>query len=367
VRIVKCSTTFRLAAVALCAVAIAFAASSTDLKVGKAELKSAGPLAFGPDGILFIGDSAAASIVAVDTGDRQSAKSAGTVEIKAVNEKIAALLGTTADQILIQDVVVNPASKNVYLSVARGRGPDAAPLILKADTSGKISEVSLEKVKHASVALPGAPAPDAKDRRGQSLRLEAITDLAYVNGSVIVAGLSNEEFSSSLRSIPYPFREAAQPAGVEIYHGSHGRFETNAPVRTFVPYEIKHQAHILAAYTCTPLVRIPVSELKPGNKVKGTTIAELGNRNRPLDMIVYRKGGKDFILMANSSRGVMKLPAADLDSYQPITAPTEKQGVPYETIASLKGVQQLDKYDDASALLLTDDGGSLDLRTIPLP
>jgi hypothetical protein len=59
-----------------------------------------------------------------------------------------------------------------------------------------------------------------------------------VDGQVLVAGLSNEEFSSSLRSIAYPFQQAGKAAGIEIYHGSHGRFETNAPVRTFVPYEI---------------------------------------------------------------------------------------------------------------------------------
>jgi hypothetical protein len=84
-------------------------------------------------------------------------------------------------------------------------------------------------------------------------------------------------------------------------------------------------------------------------------------------MIVYKKDGKEFILMANSSRGVMKLPAQKLESYEPITAPTETRGVPYETIASLKGVVQLDKLDDANALTLTDAGGSLDLRSIPLP
>jgi hypothetical protein len=183
----------------------------------------------------------------------------------------------------------------------------------------------------------------------------------------MIAGLSNEEFSSSLRSIPFPFQAASKGAGIEIWHGSHGRFETQAPVRTFVPYEINGEKSILAAYTCTPLVRIPVSELKAGAKVKGTTIAELGNRNKPLDMIVYSKGGKHFILMANSSRGVMKLTADNLESYQPITKQTEVTGVPYETIATLKGVQHLDKYDDASALVLMGEGGSLDLRTVPLP
>jgi len=345
----------RMLPVALCCAAtLAFGAST--MQTGKASLKSAGALAIGPDGILFVGDSAGAAIYALDVEDRAAATSAGAVEVKGLNEKVAAMVGTTPDQILIQDVVVNPRSKNIYISASRGRGADAIPIILRVDTAGKISEVSLANIKHASVGLTDTPAQERQ-------RMETITQLKYVDGKVLVAGLSNEEFSSSLRSIPYPFQDAAKATGIEIYHGSHGRFETNAPIRTFVPYEINKQPAILAAYTCTPLVRIPVSELKSGNKVKGTTIAELGAGNRPIDMIVYQKGGKNYILMANNSRGVMKLTADNLDSFQPIVARTDITGVPYETIASLKGVVQLDKFDDSNAVVLM---GS-DLRTVPLP
>ena len=63
----------------------------------------------------------------------------------------------------------------------------------------------------------------------------------------------------------------------------------------------------------------------------------------------------------------MKLTADNLETYQPITKQTEVTGVPYETISALKGVQHLDKYDDASALVLMGEVGSLDLRTVPLP
>src|SRR5437016_3022864 len=218
------------------------------------------------------------------------------------------------------------------------------------------------------VNLPDARESNPSQGKGSKHRLETITHLAFVDGNVIVAGLSNEEFSSSLRSIPFPFQAANKGASIEIWHGSHGRFETNAPVRTFVPYMLDNKQYILAAYTCTPLVKIPVSELRPGNKVKGTTIAELGNRNRPLDMITYKKGGTDYILMANSSRGIMKLPANGLDKYRAITQPiSEQEGVPYETLAEFKGVEQLDKLDDANALMLINDGGSMDLRTVPLP
>jgi hypothetical protein len=357
-------TLLRMAAGLCCAAALTFAAP---MKEGKAQLKSAGALAVGPEGVLLVGDSVGASIFALDVNDKAAAHGAGAMEIKGINEKIAAMLGTAADQIAINDMVVNPVSKNVYISVSRGRGPDAVPVIFRADAAGKLSEVSLDNIRHSSVALPDPVSVTGDTPRAQNTRMDTITQLKYVNGNVLVAGLSNEEFSSSLRSIPYPFQSADKAAGIEIYHGSHGRFETNAPVRTFVPYEINHQMNILAAYTCTPLVKIPVSELKAGAKVKGTTIAELGAGNRPIDMIVYAKDGKHFILMANSARGVMKMSAENLDGYKPIVAQTEPAGVPYETIASLKGVLQLDKLDDANAVVLMGSGSSLDLRTVPLP
>jgi hypothetical protein len=232
---------------------------------------------------------------------------------------------------------------------------------LRIDAKGKVEEVPLKDIKFAKATLPDPPA--AKDQP------QSITGLAYVNGRVFVAGLANEEFSSTFRAIPFPFTEANKGTGVEIFHGSHGRLETASPVRTFVAYEIKGEPYLLAAYTCTPLVKIPIKELKPGEKVKGTTIAELGNRNRPLDMIVYQKGGKDYILMANNARGVMKITTEGIDKVDPITKqiPTTA-GLSYETLKDLKGVEQLAKLDDKHALLLVKtDSGAYNLDTIELP
>jgi hypothetical protein len=137
-------------------------------------------------------------------------------------------------------------------------------------------------------------------------------------------------------------------------------------VRTFVPFTIDGKAYILAAYTCTPLVKIAVSELKPGNKVTGDTIAELGAGNRPLDMIAYRKEGHDYILMANSSRGVVRLAADHLEAYQPMLS-RGSRGVPRTKVMEWSRVHQLKKVDDATALILTDAGGTADLRMVPLP
>ena len=333
---------------------------TASLKAGTPDIKSVGPMAFAPEGILLIGDPQGAAIFAIDTGDRTPA-AAGPFKIEGIDEKIAALLGTEAKQILINGLAVNPASNRAYFSVSRGKGPDAASVVVRVDREGKIDEVPLKEVKFSKAVLPN-PA-------GGKNRQDVITHIAYVKGKVFVAGLSNEEFASKLRSIPFPFTEADKGTSVEIYHGSHGRFETNAPVRTFVPYEIKGETNLLAAYTCTPLVKIPVSQLKPGERVKGTTVAELGNRNRPLDMIVYQKDGKNFLLMANSSRGVMKISTENIDMAEGITKPVaQKAGLPYETLAGLKGVQHLDVLDKENALLLVrTDSGSLSLESIALP
>jgi hypothetical protein len=128
--------------------------------------------------------------------------------------------------------------------------------------------------------------------------------------------------------------------------------------------------HLIGGYLCTPLVKFPVADLKPGAKVMGTTIAELGNRNRPLDMIVYNKNGRDFLLMSNNSRGVMKIPTDGFASASPITKPveTETGGIAYETITAMKGVEQLDKLNEQQTLILArSDAGALNLQAVQLP
>ena len=346
--------------VSVCALAAA-APATTGMTVGKADVKSAGPLAFGPDGILFVGDSLGAQIVAIDTGDNKTG-AAASVNVQGIDAKIAAALGTTRDQISIRDLATNPVSKNVYISVSRGRGADAIAVILKLDSGGKLSEVKLDNVKYATQALPN---PTASTRTAD--KVDTITEVRYVGGKILVAGLSNEEFSSNMRVVPFPFATVDKGASIEMYHGSHGRYETASPIRTFVPYTINKQQFILAAYTCTPLVKIPVSDLKSGAKIEATTIAEMGAGNRPLDMVAYKKDGHEYILMANSAHGVTKLDAAHLETYQAITKPTDVTGVPFQTVDTLKDVRHLQAYDDKQALVLSEANGGLDLRTVALP
>jgi hypothetical protein len=335
------------------------------LTPGKVELKSAGALAFGPDGVLFVGDSMGGAVVALDTADRTPARTA-SINVEGLDQKIAALVGVTPDQIMVNDLAVNPISKNVYVSASRGRGPDATALVVRVEPSGTVTPLSFDNVGHASVSLADAPASDPSAR--QNPRTTTITDMAFVNGNLLVAGMSNEEWSSALRSIPYPFNTAGRGTQLQIWHASHGRYETQAPVRTFVPYTLAGQQYVLAAYTCTPLVKIPMSDLKPGAQVKGVTIADLGAGNQPLDMVPYKKDGHEYILIANTSFGVVKLHADTLGTDKPIDSPTvvNVAGAPYDKITALTQVRHLAAIDDSHALVLSA-AGSVNLKTIALP
>lgn len=348
----------------------AHADRTAGMKVGDTQLKSAGPLAFGPEGILFVADAKSAAIVAIATGDTQSSASSAPVKVEKVDQKIAGLLGTSADQIQIRDMVVNPASRNVYLAVARGTGPDAIPVLLKVDSKGTISILETENIKHSRAELADAPEDrlTGAGRRQSNPRMESITDIAFHDGHVIVAGLSNQEFASSLRTIEFPFSDSESGAMIEIYHGAHGQYETRSPVRTFVPFQVGDEPQLLAAYTCTPLVQFPISDLKPNTKVRGKTIAELGNRNRPLDMIVYEKEGKHFLLMANSSRGIMKIDTAQISGASHIEERVaDKKGVHYETIEAWTGVNQLDQLDNQHAIVVRESDGDWRLESLQLP
>jgi hypothetical protein len=329
-------------------------------------LQSIGPLAFGPDGVLFAADRQAAAIYAIDLGKQAAGATAGAKDVAGLDQQIAAVLGTDVKQVQVTDLAVHPKSRNAFIAVMRGTGADAKPALFRVDGAGKLDVIALDGLTMSKAMLPNAPNAGTGQRNP---RMESITDMAFVDGKLVVAGLSNEEFASKLRTIAYPLKDVDPGTSVEIYHGNHGQFETRSPVISFVPYKVQNTPYLIAGYTCTPLVKFPVSSLAPGAKVMGTTIAELGNRNRPTDMIVYRQGGKDYLLIANTSRGVMKVPTDGFATAAGITTKVESEtgGVRFEPITALKGVEQLDLLDDARALILTRAEGGLTLQAVALP
>ena len=331
--------------------------------------QSMGPLSFGPNNVLFAADNQAATIYALDVGSHAIGKSKGTQAIEGIDKKIASMLGTDAREIAITDIAVHPESRNTFVSVARGQGAGSQAVLLRVDGEANIDLVDLDSLSYTKATLPNAPTADPNARRDP--RQATVTDMAFVSGRLWIAGLSNEEFASKLRALPFPFKKADAGTSVEIYHGAHGKLETRSPVRTFTNITIDNEPHLLAAYTCTPLVQFPMNDLKPGSKIRGTTLAELGNRNRPLDMFVYQKGKESFILIANNARGIMKVSTKGIESIKGIdsrVARGETAGLNYDTIKDWQGVEQLDRYNEAHAIVVQrSESAGLSLTTLPLP
>ena len=342
------------------------AAELFGLAPGALEFKSVGPMAFGPSGVLFVGDPKAAKVYAINTNDKKTSTDA-RYEIEDFAEACAKAIG--AAEVTIADLIVNPETGNAFASLSTGDGF----AIVKVTPDGSLIPLELEKIGHSSVTLPEPPEDKLVQlrRRSVNARDSSITDLAYMSGRVLVSGLAAGDSPSSVREFDFPFNEKAKGFRVEIFHGAHGKNEDHAPIQTFVPFNIDGEPSLLAGYQCTPLVKIPVAGMEVGGKVKGTTVAELGNRNRPLDMIVYQQNDADYLLLANSDRGVMKITTENIAENQGLTERVsrgETAGQTYETIDDLQGVVQLDKLDDDHALVLMGQtGGPLALRSVKLP
>ncbi len=355
------------------------------MRTGTAELRSAGPITFGPDGILFLADNVGASVFAVDVGEATTDAAAAPLDLANVDVQLASYLGTDPEDITIRDLAVHPLSHNVYLSVQRGRGDAARAVLIRIDhVDGSVVDVPLEDVPLAQTMITDAPADDDErlditlpmddegeelDVRGRKIRIlrrpirtSTITDMAYVDGSLLVAGLSNEEFSSKLRRVPFPFADDGNGVSLEIFHVSHGKWETAAPIRSFVPYD--RGRAILASYTCTPVVHFRLADLIPGTKAVGRTVADLGAMNQPLDMISFLQNGEEYLLVANSSHGLLKIACRDIDAQAPLTEPTEPTGVPRE-VEDLHGITKLANLNDSFVLALQrDDDGRQHLRSL---
>jgi hypothetical protein len=349
-------------------------ADAMGMRVAPVRLQSAGVMQFPPDGTLLLADPRAATVYAIDVADPGRDTTRTGVRIDRVDDKIAAALGTTRDQLRIVDMVAHPHSQTLYFSLTRGRGDQAVPLLVSVTkVEETVTVLPLESIRHASALLADAPPPEKKTSWGQPMRQLSITDLALADGEVLVAGLSNEEFASTLRRLKYPFTSAnagVAATTVEIFHTSHDRYETASPIESFLPIVLDGRPSLVAGYGCSPIATFNRADLATTRHLRGRTIAELGGGNRPFDMIEYRNAqGKRYILIGNSDRTITRLDPEEVASapalVTPVKAAYENAGVGYLSVASF-GVVQLDDYNPAFVVTLqrNRDDGSLQVASL---
>ena len=291
-------------------------------------LQSAGVLAFGPENVLFVGDITGAAVHAfalrekdltpqteVELGNFHNFE--GRDLVRGLDQKLAALFGTTYDQIVVNDLVVHQPSQQIFISVERGRGPDAVPAIVKVNR-GNLEVLELDSIPHSQVAIPNEPGEKAM-LEFEPQRTYAITDVKYYKGEIFVTGISNQRFASTLYRIPYPFSDKMATCTVEIWHPVHGEFETRAPIIRQLIREVQGEPFLFAVYGCTPLVRFPLGSLKDGAHIRGDTIGELGYGSNPLDMLTFSNpfDHKEYLLVTIDARSASQIAIADLESAKP--------------------------------------------------
>jgi hypothetical protein len=345
-----------------------------NVQLGNPGFKRIGRLGFGPDGLLLVADPAAAAVVAIETGDTGPVRKLAK-KVTNVDELIAGAMGAEPGGVEIIDMAVNRQSGMIYLSVQRKQDTRYAILTVNAD--GKVSVLNLENVKYVKVSLP----------LSEGATIRNITGVEFSKNRVLAAGQCSEEFSSKIYSLPLPLTHgsAADVYSTETYHVAHGRWETKAPIQSFVPYEEKGKSYIVGSFSCTPIAKFPLDDIKSGSKVKGTSVVELGSGNRPVDMFTYKKDGKQW-LITNTDRfhhqkrplgpsrywGVrvdMSYLSSDKTNEEAARRDTTSKSGPdgIEVVEQLFFAKHVDKLSDTEMVILRVNKGHLDLEISPLP
>ena len=98
-------------------------------------------------------------------------------------------------------------------------------------------------------------------------------------------------------------------------------------------------------------------------------MGEFGAGNSPIDMITVTSKDNSYLLMANSSRPVMRVNYKKIATYEgsltePIKESFSTAGVDFVTLPVVS-VLQMDKLDDTKVLILQrKSNGDLDLSTL---
>ena len=290
-------------------------------------------LEFGMDDTLFVGDSNAGVIYAFDLPeDYRARKEASPYNLLDVDGLVRDELGAEFGSVIYHDLAVHPVSRDAFVSVTFRKKRKERSSVLAIDRDGSVREIDFSKASSTSFSIPDAADASVTFWRDIPAPTLTITDLDFVDGELFVSGISNGEFASTLRRIPYPFDKTSKSSNIEMFHAAHAQTETRAPIRAMTVVNLDDVPTVVAAYTCTPLVTVPVDQLSDGAKVTGKTIAELGFGNTPLDVIAFSAAdmqGKvsSYVLVVNREM------AADLITLDAIKAAANGNGltepVPY--------------------------------------
>lgn len=333
-----------------------------------AGIQTAAKLAFDDAGTLYIADWKAARIYAVKV-PHASAAPAAPFNLQDVQKPIASALKVKEASLRFDDLAVQPGTGIAYVSVTAG----GKAAVVSIDAAGTVRRLPTSDLK-TFAAIGDLPAADGRFWHDLPAPALTVTDMKYHSGKLYLAGLSNRNFASALRVFDLPLRGKAKTATVEMYHPVHDQVETRAPIRAMTFATVDGVPSMVAAYTCTPLVLIPLDAIEDGAHIVGKTIGEMGWGSAPTGMVSYKLGDQEMVLLANSSRSADLMSVSDIARQAKLpglAAPVSVPDKPYAgvkaSMAPMSAVTRFDNLDDKLLLALRRDGasGAMQLVTIP--
>lgn len=334
--------------------------------------ESVNVIKFGDANTLFVGDSKSVTLYAYTITPNNNVEAQKAYNIHDLSSRIATFAKVGVMDFIVRDMAINPTSKEAFIAIDLKTKKGYESQILIVNQAGNITKFDLDKTKHTEIKLTDAPTNDVTFWDKTSIRSLTFTDIDFYKGKVYVSGMSNAEFSSALRVVDYPFNSKVSTSSVEIFHAVHGQNETRAPIQTLQFVTLNNEDYILAAYTCTPLVLIPVKDLKDKAHIVGKTIAEMGYGNTPVDIIKFQSEGFDKkpyegIILANRNRTAQFVNINDIaksatENNIGYAGMVEHAGTPISNLP-MTGLLQMDDQDGyhIATMRRNDETGGLEL------
>lgn len=336
-------------------------------------VQSVGQMTFVGENTLVIADWRASAIHALQLPPAASIPSK-PFNLMDVSTPIARALHTDSNKLRFEDMAFRPGAELAYITISVDRGDRIPrPALVSLNAEGKVAVVDLAKTPHVSAEIRSRPTADQRLWRDTPEASYTVTDMIFHEGKLYVAGLSGETFASTLRVYDFPFTGTATATSIEMYHAVHNQMETRAPIRKMTIVSLNGEPAMVAAYTCTPLVVIPLKDLKDGAHITGKTIAELGWGSAPVDMVTFDAGQGPMVLLINShkSADLMTVSSIAEASVQPgLSTPIKWPSEPFlglkSTPVPISGIAQFDNQNNGffGALRRDESSGAMELVSI---
>lgn len=199
----------------------------------------------GTDVVLLAADNS--SVYAIDIADNDPTDAATNL-VTSVPNFVADKLNPLAGQsVTVQDMVVNPISKSVYILGSAG----ANRIIFKVENAGAdVSIVDMSNVTYSSIAWGGTSGLN-------------INDMAYAGGTLYVSsGTFSLDGALGWVSTPFTHNGSFTKRSTTLFKSNWGgQYFTTAPLETLTIGEVDGKNRLMGVTTCAPGFSIDVSTL----------------------------------------------------------------------------------------------------------